>query len=233
MHSWNVTPAEAIALQKQLRQNVRIEPYDGDISRVRYIAGADVSLNRFEDDIYAGIIVLSNPDFQVVERSLVKSTTQMPYIPGLLSFREAPALIECWEKLKTKPDILMVDGQGIAHPRRLGIASHIGVLLDIPTIGCAKSVLAGVFEDVGPAAGDAAYIHDKYDHEKVLGVAIRTKPRSKPVIISPGHKISIDESAHIVKTCVRGFRLPEPTRLAHEAVNMFRRGELNEQNQLY
>jgi deoxyribonuclease V len=229
---WDVDPKKAIEIQNEIRSRVKIEPFRSDI---KYIGGADVSLNMFSTDIYAGIIVLEQSTLEVVTYSVIKAKTTFPYIPGLLSFREVPALLEVWNKLKIKPDVLVVDGQGIAHPRKIGIASHIGVLLDLPTIGCAKSPLYGKFDEVGKTAGSLSYIHDsrnyepiKYNKEEVIGVALRSKERSKPLIISPGHKTNVDDALEIVLKCLRGYRLPEPTRLAHELVNQFRKGEIQE-----
>ncbi len=218
-----INPQEAIELQKKMRQQVRIEPYEGEL---RYIGGADVSLNRFSTTLYAGIIVLSYPELEVVEYRTFRGETDFPYIPGLLSFREAPALIEVWKKLTIRPDILVVDGQGIAHPRRLGIATHLGIVLDTPTIGCAKSVLYGTYEEPGKKAGSVSSLFDRYNKEGAIGAVLRTKDNVQPVIVSPGHKVSIPQSADILKNCVRGYRLPEPTRKAHELVNRFRLGQL-------
>jgi deoxyribonuclease V len=226
----HVTPKEAIAFQKKLREKVEITSFTKPI---RYIGGADISLNRFSDIIFAGIIVLSYPDLRVAEYATLQSKTDFPYIPGLLSFREAPAMIETWQKLKQKPDILVVDGQGIAHPRRLGIATHIGLMLDIPTIGCAKSVLYGNFEMPDVKAGSVSYLFDspkseasRYNRGEVIGAVLRTKDNVKPVIVSPGHKVSLEQSIDIMKNTTRGYRIPEPTRLAHQLVNQFRLGEI-------
>ncbi|MBX4198549.1 deoxyribonuclease V [Candidatus Parcubacteria bacterium] len=222
-HTWAVTPKNAIEIQQKLRAEVQIRPLGKNI---KYIAGADISLNMFAKDIFAGIIVLKFPELEVIEHQVLQSITDFPYIPGLLSFREVPALLEVWKKVKIKPDILMVDGQGIAHPRRIGIASHIGVLLDVPTIGVAKSPLYGKFKDVGEKAGALSYIYDKYNKDEIIGVALRSKERSKPLIVSLGHKITLEEALAIVRNSLRGYRLPEPTRLAHELVNQFRKGEI-------
>lgn len=225
-HEWNVTPKEAIEIQKKLQSKLKITPLQKGI---RTIAGADVSLNLYEETIYAGIIVLSYPDLVPITHAVLKSSTKFPYIPGLLSFREIPALMECFDKLKEKggmPDVIMVDGQGIAHPRLLGIAAHFGVLADIPTLGCAKSVLYGKFtipEEVGAAN---PIIDPKTD--EAIGTALKSKLRANPLIISPGHLMSVEDSLRITKSCLRGYRLPEPTRLAHELVNRFRRGEVAE-----
>ncbi len=222
-HSWNVTPKEAIEIQKQMREQVCIQPLK---KKVKYIGGADISLNIFSKTIFAGIGVFTYPELDPVTYSVLQSETAFPYIPGLLSFREVPALVEVWNKLSRKPDVLVVDGQGIAHPRRLGIATHIGILLDIPTIGCAKSPLYGVYEEPDKKAGSVSYIYDKYNTQEIIGAALRTKDNVKPVIVSPGHKITLDESLVILKETSRGYRIPELTRRAHELVNQLRRGEI-------
>jgi deoxyribonuclease V len=221
--SANVTFPEARKLQEELRSNISLVPLK---SAPKIIAGVDISSNRFSNVLYAGWILMTYPELVPIERALAKSETKFPYVPGLLSFREIPALLEAFEKLKTKPDVTMVDGQGIAHPRRMGIATHLGLVLDIPTIGCAKSLLYGVHDDVGEKAGSIAYLYDPKTKDKI-GALLRTKDRSNPVIISPGDHITLEESVEIARICVRGYRIPEPTRMAHETVNMFRRGEID------
>src|SRR5262249_61677142 len=146
LHSWDLTPGEAIEVQQRLRNLVRLRPLAGPVSA---IAGADISFNKFSETVYAGVVVLSLPALRIIESAGVRSVAKFPYVPGLLSFREAPSLLEAWEKLKTKPDVLMLDGQGIAHPRRFGVACHVRVLLDLPTIGCAKSILVGRCGELG------------------------------------------------------------------------------------
>ena len=221
MHAWNVTPKEAIEIQKTLRDRVELTALNGP---VHSIAGVDVSMSRFSDTLYAGVIVLSYPDFKVLETSTISEKIKFPYVPGLLSFREIPSLLKCFEKLKTDPDVIMVDGQGIAHPRRLGIASHLGLVLDKPTIGCAKSKLYGsAVEPLVP--GVIVTILDPKT-EEIIGAVVKVKNRSKPIIISPGHKITLEEALEIVSKSLRGYRVPEPTRFAHELVNSVRRGEL-------
>jgi deoxyribonuclease V len=221
MHQWNVSPREAIALQHELQSAVRITA----LSRPpKTIAGCDISLNMFEKDAYAGIVLMSYPDLQPITHVVVKSRVAFPYIPGLLSFREIPALLECVAKLPFLPDVLMVDGQGIAHPRRLGIASHLGILTNLPTIGCAKSLLYGTMTEPREP-GDTAPITDPKTGD-TIGVALKSKRNSNPLIISPGHLVTLDESVVIVKNCLRGYRIPEPTRMAHNVVNAFRRGEI-------
>ena len=216
LHSWDLTPSEAIAVQQQLRSRVRLEPLRGEI---KTIAGADISFNKFSEVVYAGIVVLSLPDLRIVESVGVRSVSEFPYVPGLLSFREAPSLLEAWEKLRTKPDVLMLDGQGIAHPRRLGIASHIGVLLDWPTIGCAKSILTGRHGELGLDAGSRAPLLDRGEQ---IGFALRTKKNVSPVYVSPGHLTDLDSAVELTLRTVTKYRQPEPTRQAHLLVNRIR-----------
>lgn len=200
MNLWNVSPKDAIQIQNQLRTQVKIQPLGKEI---KFIGGADISLNMFEKTAYAGIVVLAYPSLELVTHSLVISEVNFPYIPGLLSFREIPSLLEAWEKLKLKPDVLMVDGQGIAHPRGMGIASHLGLLINTPTIGVGKSQLT-------PNIAKVLY----------------TKKNSNPLYISPGHLITMEESVALVESCLRSYRLPEPTRQTHNLVNKLRRGEV-------
>jgi Deoxyinosine 3''endonuclease (endonuclease V) len=208
--------------QKRLAQEVRIRPLE---RRVRTIAGVDVSLERFGTELFAGVVVMSYPDLTPLHYATVRTPVSFPYIPGFLSFREMPGVIECLAKLPAPPDLVVVDGQGIAHPRRLGIASHLGVLLSVPTVGCAKSRLYGAFE-VPKQVGDAEQILDPKSGDQI-GWAFKSKERSNPLIVSPGHLVSMEESLEIIKNCLRGYRLPEPTRRAHELVNKFRKGELD------
>jgi deoxyribonuclease V len=227
LHSWNLHPSEAVTLQSQMREKVVLQPLPVNLNLV---AGADISFNKFSDVIYAGIVVLRLPDLEVVATAGVVTTTQFPYVPGLLSFREAPALLEAWEKLAVRPDVLVLDGQGIAHPRRIGIASHIGLWLDLPTIGCAKSLLVGKYEEPLPEAGNWTPLIHKGD---VIGAALRTKHRVNPVYISPGHLADLAGSIDLALRCCHSYaanatskyRIPEPTRLAHLFVNALRRGE--------
>ncbi|MDD4859193.1 MAG: deoxyribonuclease V [Dehalococcoidales bacterium] len=211
LHSWQLTIREAIALQTKLAQQVSCA---GDVVNPRFIAGADISVNRFQNTATAAIVVMDFPTLELVEVKVVRGKPGMPYIPGLLSFREAPLLLGAFSQLEITPDLILIDGQGIAHPRRLGIASHLGLWLDVPAIGCAKSRLCGDCAEPPAAAGSYTEITD--DNE-VIGAVLRTRTVVKPMYISPGHKISLESAIQIVLQCCRGYRLPEPTRLAHMA----------------
>jgi len=217
----NVTITEATLLQKELASKISLAPLDGPI---RTIAGADISFNRFSPVVYAGIVVLSYPDLRPLAHSLVMAETHFPYVSGYLAFREMPALQQAWDQLPHKPDVVVLDGQGITHPRRLGIASHFGVLNQQSAIGCAKSMLYGRYEEPEWKKLSSSVIYGR--NNESLGFALRTKDRVKPIFISPGHLINSKQSLDIIKKCVRGYRIPEPTRIAHNTVNLFRTGEL-------
>ncbi len=219
LNSWNLTPKEAVEAQKEWRGLVRLEPLRRE---VKTIAGADISFNKFSEVIYSGIVVLSLPDLRIIESVGIRSTATFPYVPGLLSFRETPSLLEAWKKLKVKPDVLMLDGQGLAHPRRFGIACHIGLLLDLPTLGCAKSILVGVHGELGFEAGSSAPLIHK---EELVGVALRTKKKVAPVYVSAGHLIDLDSAVDLTMRSVSKYRQPEPTRQAHLLVNQLRESD--------
>lgn len=221
MHRFDVSPKEAVAMQKELRGRIKLVPLEGE---PELIGGCDVSMNRFATEGFAGFVVL-NKKLEVVDHSVIKDAIPFPYVPGLLSFREIPMLIKAWERLRTKPELLVADGVGIAHPRRLGIATHLGLVLGIPTIGCAKSVLTGVYKEPGEEPGSVSYLRDPKTKE-VIGAALRTKSRVKPVFVSPGHLITLEESIEIIKSGVIKHRLPEYTRQAHLCVNEYRVREL-------
>lgn len=219
LHEWTVTPREAIELQKSLRERVRIMPLERTIET---IAGADISFNKFSPVMYAGIVVLRLPGLEVLEEVGIVSETRFPYVPGLLSFRESPMVLEAWAKLKTEPDAVMFDGQGLAHPRRVGIASHVGLLIKRPTLGCAKSVLVGKFAAPGLERGSWTEMIDKGE---VVGAALRTKTNVQPIYVSPGHLIDLAGAIRLTLDSDGGYRQPEPTRRAHNLVNALRRGE--------
>src|SRR5919205_3282357 len=221
LHEWSLAPREAVELQKQLRARVRVVPLR---KKIETVAGADISFNKFDPVVYAGVVVLRLPTLEVVEESGVVSETRFPYVPGLLSFRETPSVLEAWAKLKTEPDALMLDGQGYAHPRRFGIACHVGLLINRPTLGCAKSVLVGRYEEPGEERGSRSPLVDPKTGETV-GAALRTKTRVQPIFVSPGHLIDLAGAIELTLACDGGYRQPEPTRRAHLLVNALRRGE--------
>jgi deoxyribonuclease V len=216
----NVTTQEARALQDELRNQVRITPLKNP---PQLVGGCDISMNRFAKVGFGGFVVLQYPTLAPRTECAVQGDIPFPYIPGLLSFRELPLLVTAWKQLPIKPHVLFVDGVGIAHPRRIGIASHLGIVLDIPTIGCAKSVLTGTYDEPDDEPGSASFL---YDHNEVIGAALRTKRRAAPMFISPGHKLTLDDALMLTTACVRNHRIPEPTRLAHLLVNRHREADL-------
>ena len=210
LHDWQLSAHQAIEMQRRLaarvsRKSRGIEP--------RFIAGVDISIRRGEEMATGSVVVLSYPELEVVETRVARGKLDFPYIPGLLSFRELPLTLAACEQLSITPDLILVDGQGIAHPRRIGIASHLGLCLNIPTIGCAKSLLCGSHEAPGAEPGNYAEITDKGE---TIGAALLTKPGVKPVYVSIGHKVDLATAVHWVMKCCLGYRLPEPTRLAHQ-----------------
>lgn len=218
----NITPKEAIQVQKTLREEIQLQPLD---EQVELVGGADISFNRGSDEVHAGIVVLSLPELNMVARSLISTHISFPYIPGLLAFRELPALIRAWNQCRLKPDVLILDGHGLAHPRRMGIATHFGILEDHPTIGCAKNVLAGTYEEPASTKGSFSYLHDK--NEKI-GMAFRSRTNVNPIYISPGHKVNFEDTIDVILQSLSKYKLPETTRAAHRLVNELRRGEIEE-----
>ncbi len=221
LHDWNISPGEAIALQKQLVAGIDYQrPLDLD--SVRLVAGVDVSVKT--DPVtgiahsQAAVVVLSYPDMTIVETALAQMPTPFPYISGLLSFREGPVLETAFAKLQTEPHVLIFDGMGRAHPRRIGIASHMGLWLQKPTIGCGKTLLIGKY--VEPANERGAY-SELVDRNEVIGVVLRTKVNVKPVYISVGHLADLATSVELVMRCTSKYRLPDPIRAAHNAAGVF------------
>ena len=213
LHSWQISVAQAQQIQRELasqvsRKSTAINP--------RFIAGVDISAPNSEGLARAAAVVLNYPELEVIEVEIAEEKLNFPYIPGLLSFRETPLVLAVCQKLSADPDLLLVDGQGIAHPRRFGIASHIGLLLDTPTIGCAKSRLCGIHATVPAEAGAYAELAD---NNEIIGVALRTRTDISPVYISIGHKIDLGTAIYWIIECCRGQRLPEPSRLAHLAAS--------------
>lgn len=208
-HSWNLTPQEAIALQKELRRHILIADRLGSVHRV---AGVDVGFEDTGNTTRAAVVVLSYPRLELVESAVAQRPTSFPYVPGLLSFRELPALLDAFAKLSAFPDLILCDGQGIAHPRRLGIATHLGLLLDIPSIGVGKTRLWGRYGKVPEGRGAWTPLRD---HDEIIGAVLRTRPGIKPLFISPGHRISLETAIRYVMGCVTRYKLPETTRQAH------------------
>ncbi|MDO8637912.1 MAG: deoxyribonuclease V [Dehalococcoidia bacterium] len=211
LYEWNVSTAEAKEIQLRLAGQVsRIHA----INNPKFVAGVDLSPPDKEGIARGAVVVLRLPELELVEVQTALAKPGFPYVPGLLSFREAPVILAACEKLKLSPDFILVDGQGIAHPRRIGIASHLGLLLNIPSIGCAKSILVGKSEEVGAEVGSWSPLLDKGE---LIGAALRTRKGVKPVYVSIGHRVDLEAAIHWVLACCGGYRLPEPIRLAHLA----------------
>lgn len=209
-HRWDVTPAEAIALQEALRnQVVRIDKF----FRVASVAGVDVGFEEHGKVTRAAVAVLSFPELVLQEYAVARRPTGFPYIPGLLSFREVPAVLDALQQLRRLPDLLLCDGQGLAHPRRFGIACHLGVLTDLPAIGVAKSRLLGTH---APLDDDKGARQALYDKGEVIGAVLRTRRGVRPLYISIGHRISLESAVDYVLRCITRYRLPETTRAAHK-----------------
>ncbi len=218
LHRWDLTPKDAVALQKRLAASVEVQ--DRLPRSVATVAGVDVSYEKWGREFFAGIVVLSFPELEPLVEATARGRVDFPYIPGLLSFRELPVVLDAFRRLQLVPDLVLVDGQGIAHPRRLGIASHLGLWLDRPTIGCAKSRLCGDHEQPGGNKGDRAELRDG---DEVIGTVLTSRARVKPLYISPGHRLGCETAADLALACCRRYRLPEPTRLAHHLTNRLRR----------
>ncbi|HCB50851.1 MAG TPA: deoxyribonuclease V [Chloroflexi bacterium] len=209
IHRWNVSPQEAIAIQERLRPAV----IDQDkLGRVRYVAGLDIGFQEKNTITRAAVAVLTYPDLQLVEHIVDHRPTSFPYVPGLLSFREAPAALDALAKLEIRPDLLLCDGQGLAHPRRFGLACHIGLLADIPAVGVAKTRLIGQHEPVLESRGSWQPL---WHEGEMVGAVLRTRTNVKPVYVSIGHRISLETAIEYVMACTPKYRLPETTRWAH------------------
>ncbi|MGD0651865.1 MAG: endonuclease V [Verrucomicrobiia bacterium] len=245
---WDVTPTcppqlqrrrkEAVQIQRRLRGKI-VTRLSAPLPRYPLVAGADISYDKTRNRLFAAVVVLKvsgvterqpvnrgwragRPpyyEFEIVETATVIDRARFPYVPGLLSFREAPALLKCFRKLRQTPDVVMIDGHGLAHPRRFGIACHVGWLLELPTIGCAKSILCGTYQQLGRRRGATAPL---VDHGETVGCALRTRDGVQPVFVSVGHKIDLPSAVEIVLRYAPKFRIPEPTRQAHILVNMLR-----------
>jgi deoxyribonuclease V len=213
VHPWNVTYKEAVKIQERLRDEVVVKKI---YKEIKCIVGVDASYAKASNTIWAGAVVLEFPSLAKIEERWSQRKVFFPYIPGLLSFREIPALLAVLRKISFEPDLIFCDGQGIAHPRGLGLASHLGVLLRKPTIGCAKSKLVGEFDPLTERKG--AYVYLRY-YGKVIGAVVRTRSKVKPVFVSPGYGVTLPDCIRLVlETCPK-YRIPEPTRQADLLVN--------------
>ncbi|MFQ5598153.1 MAG: endonuclease V [Nitrospiria bacterium] len=225
LHAWDVSPAEAIQIQRRLRPQLTL---DKAPKTVKTIAGVDVSYTRGSNQLYAAIVVFDLTQaaikkkgrtalvFPVIESVTGSLQVNFPYIPGLLSFREIPVVLTAWEKLTLRPDCIICDGQGLAHPRRMGLASHLGLILDLPSIGCGKSRLIGEDREPGPERGDRVALIDK---DEVIGMILRTRKDVAPLYISQGHRMTLDRAVEIVLSCQGRYRQTEAIRMAHRLVN--------------
>lgn len=213
-HTWDLTYRQAAGLQKDLVKKLVLEDSFG---RVKKIAGVDAKYKKqlHTMTVTAAVLVFSYPGFDLIEESISSLDLEYPYIPGLLVFREGPVIEKCFEKIKIIPDLIFFDGHGYSHPRRMGLASHMGLLLDLPAVGCAKSNLCGDYKEPAGEKGSFTLIYHK---DEVIGAAVRTRENTRPVFISAGHKISLDTAVKFALKSSR-FRIPEPTRLAHNYLN--------------
>lgn len=217
LHDWALTPRQAIALQRELA--VRVERHDR-IGEVRRIAGVDIGFEQGGEVTRAAVVVLDYPSLEVVEQRVARVPTSMPYIPGLLSFREIPAALQAFTELSSNVELIMVDGHGIAHPRRMGVAAHLGMWLDLPSLGVAKKRLTGRHDEVADQRGAWTPLTDG---EETLGVVMRSRQGVKPVFVSPGHRLSVATATQWALACLGRYKLPEPTRLADRLAS--RRGQ--------
>ncbi len=216
-HRWTLTPREAIALQERMRSRLVLS---GGPRAPRLIAGADVAYDPKSGLCFAAVVVMRSPGMEIVECATAEGRTSFPYVPGLLTFREGPIVLRALAKLTVRPDLIIFDGQGFAHPRRFGLASHMGYILDMPSIGCAKSILIGEHERLGPNAGSFAWLRDKGER---IGAAVRTRDGIRPVYVSPGHRVGLRAAIRLALSAVTRFRVPEPTRIADILVEKLKR----------
>ncbi len=212
LHSWDLTPLQARQLQEKWRGRVSLRPLR---KKPKIVAGLDCSLDKRRGLIFAAAVVFSFPDLEIVEQVEAVLPLTFPYVPGLLSFREVPVCLEAVKKVQNPVDLWLIDGQGIAHPRRLGLASHLGLFLRTPTIGCAKSRLIGTYDEPGPNKGDFTWLYDK---DEKIGAVVRTRDNVKPLFVSPGHLCVFADAIELTLACCTKYRLPEPTRIAHQTV---------------
>lgn len=221
LHPWDVTYKEAAKIQKELKDKVSLKKID---KKIKYVAGLDISYAKGSNVMWAGVVVLDFSSLNKAEERWSQKKVNFPYIPGLLSFREIPALIDVLRKIEIEPDLIFCDGQGIAHPRGLGLASHLGILLNKSTIGCAKSPLVGTYNQVGERKGNYAYLMHQ---NRIIGAVVRTRSKVKPLFVSPGYGVMLNDCVKFVLETCSKCRIPEPTRQAHLLVNSVRSRKLS------
>ena len=217
LHPWKVTPQQGLKIQNELANQVEQKNY---LQTPQWIAGADISLTMGSKEAFAGIVILNARTLEIAAEYFIKGEIEFPYIPGLLSFREAPLLLKLFKKVSPAPQLVFFDGQGVAHPRKLGLASHMGLFLNCPTIGCGKSRLTGTYREPGLKKGNRTRLLDK--EGETIGSVLRTRENCKPIFVSVGHQIDLETAVRWTKKCTTRYRIPEPTRLAHIRVNDFR-----------
>ena len=220
-HPWDVSPQKAIQIQNEVR--ARVIPH-GRLGRTRFVAGADVAFDNPSQTAFAGVVILELPELRIVETRVERSPITFPYIPGLLSFRETPPLLKVFSKIRHEPEVIFIDGHGWSHPRSAGLACHIGVLLNLPVIGCAKSVLVGSYEIPAAKRGSVSDLYNAAG--EVIGAVLRTRDHVKPVFVSIGHRVGLKEAIRLTVACGKGYRIPEPTRQADLLVEKAKRETL-------
>lgn len=218
LHPWNVSPRNAVLIQQRLAG--RVKP-NGSFKKIEVIAGADIAIDKTKNEGFAGVIVYSFPDLRVLERVTARRRLTFPYVPGLLTFREGPVLLRAFARVRNEPDVIFFDGHGLAHPRGIGIATHMGLLLDKPAVGCAKSRLTGTYEEPANRPGDWTPL---LVQNRKAGIVLRSKRNAKPIFISPGYRIDFKTSLELVTKCLDGYRIPKPTREADAFVAEAKRG---------
>ncbi len=223
LHPWDVDFPTAREIQSRLQQQLVLTDTIS-FADIQWVAAADVSFNRFGKVLYGAVVIMRFPELEIVETHVERAEVTFPYVPGYLSFREAPVILKIMERVRTTPQVLLCDGQGIAHPRGFGLASHLGLFLDLPTIGCAKSLLVGEYQEPAPERGAFSPL---IFQGQTVGHVLRTRSGVKPIFVSVGHKISLKLATDVVLACAPRYRIPEPIRQAHRLVNEFRRREAN------
>jgi deoxyribonuclease V len=216
LHKWNISYEKAREIQLKFAKNVQIKPLN---KKIRRIGGLDCAFSKDKKRIAAVAVIMNYPELEIIETNQAVKKVDFPYIPGLLSFREAPVCLAAAEKIKNNPDLWMIDGQGIAHPRRLGLASHLGLFLNKPTIGCAKSRLCGKFNEPDSEKSSSSPLKDEKNQEKTIGSVLRTRTNVKPIFVSVGNKITLEQAVDFTLKTSTKYRIPEPTRQAHTAVS--------------